>query len=335
MLHIFQIFLYETDNQQIKKCIYIHILHISRFQTIFALIFQKQMKRLAKTGILGALLCCLLFSCRQAPTAVVFEQSDDFETLKALAAERQQPLMIFAWKSDNRAARIVRNEVLGDAEVARFFNSHFVNVSAHVSEPQWRWLEQRYGLYAYPHMLLLDAKGRLLGEFSSLGQLGYDEQGDLPCRRPLMRQAALYSRFLSDNDSVFFDEDNWKVMDGCYIRLDSELFRRIVSNRDLLRNRYGSGYDVLLDYNFSSTAVSLFLPGHDRRPRRNDYRIGSYYRALDSLDIDRKGRYRFYADVNLAVVEERYDDVMSLAREARDKGYIQDIEYEDLAARFQ
>lgn len=316
--------------------IYSHIAYYHRFPYICPLFTSKRsLMKALRTILCLTALCCLLLSCRQQPAAIVFEQSDDFEQLKALAAERQQPLMMFVWKSDNRMTRVVRDQVLADPDIARYLNSHFVNVSAQVRQPQWRWLEHRYGLYAYPHLLVLDSSGRLLGEFSSLGQLGYDEQGDLPCRRPLLRQAGLYSRFQSENDSVFFGVENWQVMDGCYIRLDSELFRRIARNKDLLRDRYGTAYDVLMDYNFSSTAVSLFLPGYDRSPRRNEYRIRTYYEALDSLEIDREGRYRFYADVNLAVVEERYKDVLTLAREARDKGYIQDIEYEDLAARFQ
>ncbi|MBQ9201033.1 MAG: hypothetical protein IJ154_01500 [Bacteroidales bacterium] len=288
-----------------------------------------------KPTLLLALCCCLFLSCRQQAASILFESGDDFESLKSLAAEKRRPLMLFVWKNDNRMTRIVREEVLGDAQVAGFFNEHFVNVQIHIGDRRWRWMEQQYGLCAYPLMLVVDDRGRLIAEFSSLGRLGLTEEGELPCRRPLLRQAGLYSRFSAENDSVFFREENWKVMDGCHIRLDSELFHRILRNKELLRSRYGQNYDVLVDYNLSATAVSLFLPDRGNTPRRNNYRIRTYYQTLDSFDIDRRERYRFYADVNLAAGEGRYQDVFSLAKAALDQGYIQEIEYEDLMANFQ
>lgn len=272
-----------------------------------------------------------LVSCqKQAPVAVQFHAYSADEAAQ-VAAEQDKLIFLFIYQDENDIySKVFFEQIFRDSIIANYFNEHFVNVALDVDGKQvWPDLWENYGVYHYPVLLLLTPQGKVMTEISELGALGYDAQGQLPCRTPLMRVAALgeSSWRWRDNDSLFFSKENWNRLNQINLRLDAELFHRVAANGTLLRERYGKDWDVMIDFNMAAAALRLMIYEEGKAPRCNDFRLRAFDAALVNYHLPLEDRYRLYADVNVAYGLGDVIKARQVAYQAYKNGVIQENEY--------
>lgn len=289
------------------------------------------MKMYFRLLLILCFLCCLP-AC-QDKDFTFHEWNADLAMKKA--QEKQQAVFLFVYQDeDDPYVKVFFDEIFQDEQIATFFEQHFVNVSLKVDASgksdradQWNGLLETYGVRQYPSLLLLTPQATLITDISGLGNLGYDASGHLPCRSPLLRYARLAHRFLTLDDSSFFTPDNWSDIDQINMRLDSDMFHRVASNGEYLRNAYGKEWDMMIDYTMAAASIRLMIYEKDKPARVNEVRAKAYYSAIDRYELPLEARYRLYADVNIAYGLGDISKARQIAYQAFKDGVIQESEY--------
>lgn len=95
-----------------------------------------------------------------APGGIEFDHSD-FAGVIARAKKEGKPVFIDCYTSWCGPCRALSTNVFTDAEVAKYFNSTFVSAKYDMEVGEGPELAKKYGISAYPTMLVLDSDGNL------------------------------------------------------------------------------------------------------------------------------------------------------------------------------
>ncbi len=278
--------------------------------------------------------CLLSFVSCQKKTEVDFRNMTASQAMKE-ASSANRAIFLFIYQDDkNPYSKVFLNEIFKDEAIANFFNGHFVNVSLKAGkEGDWPDLAGEYGVYQYPTLLLLTPEAALITDIAELGTLGYDADGNLPCRPQMLRIAKLADRYLQYSDSAFFAADNWAELNQVNMRPGSLLFDRVARNGDFVQSLHGNQWDMMMDFTMAAASLRLMIYENGKAPRTNDFRVNAYYQALETYPFPLKERYRLYADVNIAYGLGDITKARQLAYQAFKNGVIQEFEYLQLYAK--
>ncbi|MCR9011876.1 thioredoxin family protein [Gabonibacter chumensis] len=139
--------------------------------------------------------------------------SFDTELAEAFRKAKKEKKLVFM-DSHTRwcdGCRRMEKEVFTDTSVVRFFQSNFINVSVDMSEGEGRTLAGKYNLRAFPALLFLDAKGkvvhRVIGycpseEFIAEGKRAMDTKRCLKGMTKRFERGDRSPEFLSDYVTV-------------------------------------------------------------------------------------------------------------------------------------
>ena len=270
----------------------------------------------------------LLLSCESNKPTLKF-QTIGMASAKAQAQSEGKAIFLFVYQDEaNPYVKVFQEQIFKDQAIADYFNAHFVNVSLDAKAQQnWCNLAENYGVYQSPTLLLLTPQAEVIAEISELGALGYDAEGNLPCRSQMLRIARVAAAYGQSSDSAFFSKENWQDLNQINMRLDSKLFARVASNKNYLRSLYGNEWDMMMDFNMASASLRLMIYEKDKAARCNDFRVKAYYAALEAYDFPLKERYRLYADVNIAYGLGDIVKARQVAYQAYKDGVIQEMEY--------
>lgn len=270
----------------------------------------------------------LSLSCRQQGSEVHLKRIG-IETAMAQAQFENKAIFVFYYENeDDPYVKVFNEQIFKDKEIASFFNNHFVNVSLdEKNRKHWPDVTTKYGVYQSPTLLLLTPQAEVIAEISELGPLGYDAQGDLPCRPQMLRIAKIADAFCQAQDSSFFTPEQWKQLNQMYMRLDSKLFESVVDQKDYLRSQYGSEWDMMVDYTMAAASLRLMIYEKNKPARTNDYRVNTYYQVLEEYELPHNARYRLYADVNIAYGMSDLIKARQIAYQAYKDGVITEMEY--------
>lgn len=276
------------------------------------------------------LIILLLTSCSEPH--IRFITPDRPEEVFDLATQKNQPVFLYLRLTDDLVADVLENDVFRDEQIAKTFNASFVCVKGNADEEVWKSLGRQYAVRNYPVMLLLEPSGRLMNEISQLGAIGKDKDGELACRKPILSQATLASRF-TESDRSYFDNENWARMDASAFRVDGSIFTRAMRCSGFLRRLYSDGYPVFLDYNFGNAAVQLLNKPEDMPAYLHEGRYQAFLNALDSaavldtaLSASDLARFRYYGDINIAFGLEDSISGLAATEEALAAGAISEEE---------
>ena len=225
------------------------------------------------------------------------------------ACENNRPRLLYLTHGGNPVGERLESDVFTDPDIAAFTADHIDGFRGDTLQGDWRSFLADYGIASLPVMMLFSPDGQLLLDISHLGFIGRDENGELLCRKGVLRPMKLAVKMLAEDDSVFFSQPNWHEVELANIRLDSKLFERLVSHRVQLEALYGNDYHIAVDYALAQAAVNL-VTSRDTVAECLPHRREAFYRAIDLMTaagfpVDEgyccTERYRFYGDINIAL----------------------------------
>lgn len=301
--------------------------------------FALQMTDVMKRLFISLVCLALLFSSCNNRGGMRFHKVGSFDEMLAVSAgDSARPVLLYVTTGSGRVDSVFAHEVFTDTALARFADEKLICARADVNEPGWEGFTEQYGLASLPSILLFAPDGELLMDIAHIGFLGRDEDGDLPCRKAMLRAMSLSCDCLNADDSTLFSAYNWKQIGMVTIRLDSRLFRRMINNKERLEKLYGNDFYLQTDYAMSSAAVNLVVErkgGNVCVPHRRE----AFYKAIDMLaeagfpavgDYYCTERYRFYGDINIATGLGRRGEAFRIIDEAFAKGVATETECNQL-----
>jgi thioredoxin 1 len=122
------------------------------------------------------MVCCTLTSNAQdvkSSTQINFIENSWGEALK-LAAAKNKYIFVDAYASWCGPCKLLKATTFKDSKVARFYNSNFINVAMDMEKGDGPQLAAKWGLQAYPTMIIFDPKGKPV-----YGTVGYIKADDL------------------------------------------------------------------------------------------------------------------------------------------------------------
>ncbi|GAA3969262.1 thioredoxin family protein [Mucilaginibacter dorajii] len=120
--------------------------------------------------------CCTLTSNAQdvkSSAQINFIENSWGEALKQAAAKNKY-IFVDAYASWCGPCKLLKATTFKDGKVARFYNSNFINVAMDMEKGDGPQLAAKWGLQAYPTMIIFDPKGKPV-----YGTVGYIKADDL------------------------------------------------------------------------------------------------------------------------------------------------------------
>ena len=273
------------------------------------------------------LMLVALTACQ--PRELHFRRAANPAQAWALAARQDRPVLLYGYSEGCVNRQVLEREVFTDAAVVEACHEAFTLVSADLADDGWREFALEKDLGRGPALLWLTTDGCLINGLDVTGGIGLNALGELGCRKAVLRQCRLAEAFAEPDDSLYFSPARWADCSADVLRLDGGLFRRMVLAKDFLKRHYPGDYVVTFDYAMSCAAVSLVDHGSGR-PTVDSVLAHTYYYVVDSLPIDWPGRYRLYADINIALGLDDMENARRVAQQAFDRGDIRELEYRQL-----
>ena len=134
-------------------------LHISYFIIVLAFVFcpaAKAQETISKSS-----------------AQINFIENSWTEALKQ-AARQNKYIFVDAYASWCGPCKLLKATTFKDSKVARFYNSNFINVAMDMEKGDGPQLAAKWGLQAYPTMIIFDPKGKPV-----YGTVGYIKADDL------------------------------------------------------------------------------------------------------------------------------------------------------------
>ena len=143
------------------------------------------------------LLMICIFAAGARGEGIRFFKGSFQEALKQAKAENKKVFVDFytTWCGP---CQLMSKNVFPDEEVGEYFNRHFINYQINAEDKTYLPEVKRYGVTAYPNMLILDTEGNVLGR-----QLGAtDKNGFLRFARLALKEVLpvdqLYEKLKKD-----------------------------------------------------------------------------------------------------------------------------------------
>ena len=93
-------------------------------------------------------------------SSVVHFSDVSWDTAIKKAAQLNKYVFLDAYASWCGTCRLLKRTTFRDKSVAEFFNRHFVNVSVDMESSQGRLLAEKWGIRAYPTLVVFDSHGQ-------------------------------------------------------------------------------------------------------------------------------------------------------------------------------
>lgn len=170
-------------------------------------------------------LLCLLASTLSWGQGIAFEEGS-WEELKAIAAKEQKIIFMDAYAVWCGPCKAMSNEVFTTSAVGDFFNSNFINVKMDMERGEGTTLAQDYQVRAYPTLLFIDSKGKLL--HSGVGYHGPEDLIELGEKAldPDQRLAGMIQRYENGDRTPEFLRRyamiRYSLMDGSHEAIVAE-----------------------------------------------------------------------------------------------------------------
>lgn len=154
------------------------------------------MKQMIMSRIMLLLVLCV-FAAGARGDGIRFSGGSFQDVLKQAKAENKKVFVDFyaTWCGP---CKVMSKDIFPDTEVGEYFNKNFVNYQINAEDKVYLPEVKRYGITAYPTMLILDAEGNVLGQ-----QVGAtDKSGFLRFARLAMKEVLpvdrLYEKLKKD-----------------------------------------------------------------------------------------------------------------------------------------
>ena len=112
----------------------------------------------------------VLWSLSGSAQRVKFEKNN-WETVKAKAKEENKPIFVDTYASWCEPCKWMDKHVFAKAEVATFFNNHYISYKLDIEKGEGIVFAKQYSIYSYPTLLYFNAEGelvhRLIGAFGA------------------------------------------------------------------------------------------------------------------------------------------------------------------------
>jgi thiol:disulfide interchange protein len=90
----------------------------------------------------------------------VYFSNVSWDTAIKTAAQLNKYVFVDAYASWCGTCRLLKRTTFRDKSVAEFFNRHFVNVSIDMESSQGKLLAEKWGIKAYPTLIVFDSHGQ-------------------------------------------------------------------------------------------------------------------------------------------------------------------------------
>jgi thiol:disulfide interchange protein len=92
---------------------------------------------------------------------IVFIEAD-WDKAKTEARKQNKLIFLDAYTTWCGPCKLLKRKTFPDEEVGALFNNNFINVAIDMEKGHGPMLTEKYGVYAYPTLLILDADGKMV-----------------------------------------------------------------------------------------------------------------------------------------------------------------------------
>ncbi|HEX2898996.1 MAG TPA: DUF255 domain-containing protein, partial [Bacteroidia bacterium] len=268
----------------------------------------------------------ILFSLGTAAKADIAFQHGPWQEILAQAGKENKLVFVDAYTSWCGPCKWMAANTFTNDEVSAFFNEHFINAKIDMEKGEGPDLADKYNVRAYPTLLFVNASGELVhfaigaldaAQFLKLGQDVLDPNfASLAQMKKRFATGESDRHFLSTyilalkevgenhdealarfrpgmKDAALLEEDNWKVFNALFGKLDSDEAKYFLGHLKDFVNAYGEDEVYYKALNMYSTGMikAIYAGGTaedyaaGKQVLLNSGVKGAAYRAL-SYDLE-------------------------------------------------
>lgn len=237
------------------------------------------------------------------------------DVLKKAQAENKN-IFVDIWTPWCGVCKMMDRWIFPRKDVGEYFNNNFINLTFDAENPKWVAIAKSYNATAFPTMLILNPKGKVILNIDNLGipQASDASGATSPVGARLMYQAGMAQKLITMPDTAFLNKETVTALSRLKPAFDTQVFQRIITLKAAFLKQYSKEFYNIVDEALGSAAVNMVSKtGH----AVNTHKAEQYRSVVEALNLPQKQSQLLLLDLNIALATRQWKQALSLVEKQK------------------